>query len=160
MPLWVSKIYLILTTKVQRVYVTALPKGYSVEHQETHMATKKTRRQTTTGRGDKGETVPPVSVLKLMDAVGPSRASRLLGVSTTTLHKVRKHGLVSKVIEVAAHGALRDIGGIQNGHTTSSLPPATTHGSNTGVLILEADPAQMGTIERIVASLGARVIRP
>jgi hypothetical protein len=52
-------------------------------------------------------TVPPVKVLELMNVMGPGRAARALGVSTTTLYSGRNRGYVSKVLEVAADGALR-----------------------------------------------------
>lgn len=54
----------------------------------------------------RGEAVEPKATATLMKEMGPSRASRILGVSTTTLHKAIKLGEVSRVIEVAAEGAL------------------------------------------------------
>lgn len=56
---------------------------------------------------NKGEVVTAEDTLRLMSTVGPSRAARYLGVSTTTLHKARNSHEVSKVIEVASAGVLR-----------------------------------------------------
>lgn len=58
---------------------------------------------------NKGEVVPAEDTLRLMTTVGPSRAARYLGVSTTTLHKARNSQEVSKVIEVASAGVLRGL---------------------------------------------------
>ena len=69
----------------------------------------------------KGETVPPVNTLKLMEHLGPTEAARRLGTSTTTLHKVKKHGLASKVIEVASEGELRKI--VEGVQPAAAAPP-------------------------------------
>ena len=126
------------------------------------MARKKTlvrapKRGSPTTDRIKGETVTPTATWALMDAVGPSRASRLLGVSTTTLHKTRKHGLVSKVIEVAAHGALRDIGGDT---APSSVMPATLRHSPTMTAILEYEAGKGAMVDQFAQMIGARVLKP
>lgn len=55
----------------------------------------------------KGEYVRPTKTLEMMDKYGPTRAARDLGVSASRLHKARRTGEVSKVVEVAATALLR-----------------------------------------------------
>ena len=112
-------------------------------------------------RGEKGETVVPINTLRLMEWVGPSRASRLLGVSTTTLHKTRTANRVSKVIEVAAEGALLKMEPRPTPVPLGLTPMAVTKPTNSmDVLILEADVARLAMIERLAVKLGATVIKP
>jgi len=56
-----------------------------------------------------------------MEHLGPTEAARRLGTSTTTLHKVKKHGLASKVIEVASEGELRKI--VEGVQPAAAAPP-------------------------------------
>lgn len=55
----------------------------------------------------------PVKTLELMATVGPTRAAKALGVSTTTLHKARRTMEVSKIVEVAASGLLKQPAPVQ-----------------------------------------------
>lgn len=96
----------------------------------------------------KGETVQPKRTLALLETVGVSKASRALGVSTTTLHKARKLGLVSKVIEVAADGELQRIGGRQPAHQAPVVD----------LLLLEIDHAKRPIVERLVRAQGGTIV--
>lgn len=60
----------------------------------------------------KGETALPTATLALVGKIGVTRASKEIGTSTTTLHKARKAGVVSKVVEVAAAHALEHLGDV------------------------------------------------
>ena len=101
----------------------------------------------------KGETVAPIKTLQLMSVMGVSRTSRELGVSTTTLHKARKHNLVSRVIEVAADGKLREISGSAN----NANPSAPQHEAKAAFL-LEVDSSKRSLVEQFAAMLGGKLI--
>lgn len=106
----------------------------------------------------KGETVPPIKTLQLMAAIGVSKTARTLGVSTTTLHKARNHNLVSRVIEVASAGALREIGA---GEATGMASPAMTDGEarrGKAAIVLEVDPSQEPALDSFAKAIGARVV--
>jgi hypothetical protein len=70
----------------------------------------KARKAATPPHRIKGETVQPTNTLLLIERIGVTRAHRELGVSTTTLHKARKSGVVSRVVEIAATAALQHLG--------------------------------------------------
>ena len=109
----------------------------------------------------KGAVVPPIHTLRLMDVVGPTRAARDLGTSTTTLYKAQKHKLVSRVIEVAAEGVLRSIG-TTSGSAPSHLAPRVSEplvgAPVTEMVIFEATPAVAVQLRKIAAKLGATVV--
>jgi hypothetical protein len=71
----------------------------------------------------KGETVIPIATLALVQKIGVTRASKEIGVSTTTLHKARKGNIVSKVVEIAAESALAHLGD-HPGKRSMSTPEA------------------------------------
>lgn len=99
----------------------------------------------------KGETVPPTKTLRLMDTIGASRTSRMLGVSTTTLFKAKKFGFVSRVIEVAAEGALASLAG----------PPTTTTlgvPAKRQAFLVEVDESKREAFLKLASALGAEVI--
>lgn len=102
----------------------------------------------------KGETVAPTKTLKLMETIGVSRTSRMLGVSTTTLHKARKYNMVSRVIEVAAEGALRSLAG----PATSAAP--AMHRSTTAAFILEVDESKREMVLAFANMVGAKLLTP
>lgn len=68
----------------------------------------------------KGETAEPVNVLNLMEKIGVTKAAKETGTSTTTLHKARQNGIVSKTIEVAARSVLDHLG--DSGTLTAPRP--------------------------------------
>jgi hypothetical protein len=68
----------------------------------------------------KGETANPVNVLHLMEKIGVTKAAKEVGTSTTTLHKARQNGIVSKTVEVAAGAVLEHLGDV----STSAAPRA------------------------------------
>lgn len=107
----------------------------------------------------KGDVVVPVKVLQLIDAVGVTRASKALGVSTTTLHKARPKAanpnpLVSRVIEIAAAAALRDLGGDRAPVDIAAL---TAHRA-TRAFLLEVDAAKGDTVKQFAAMVGGKLI--
>lgn len=55
----------------------------------------------------RGTFVAPDNTMKLMHSLGATRAADVLGVSTTLLYTARQKREVSKVVEVAAAGALK-----------------------------------------------------
>jgi hypothetical protein len=71
----------------------------------------------------KGETAQPVNVLKLIDKVGVTKAAKDIGTSTTTLHKARENGLVSKPIEVAAGAILGHLGDVATSPAPRQIAP-------------------------------------
>jgi hypothetical protein len=96
----------------------------------------------------KGEVVTPDRLLQLIDAVGVTRSAKLLGVSTTTLHKARKPGAVcSRVHEVAADGALRALG-----HNEPRQPDATH------LVLMEYDAAKDGLVAQFSQMIGAKLL--
>jgi hypothetical protein len=50
----------------------------------------------------RGETVKPKAMLALSDLEGPTKACRDVGISTTTWHKSKKAGEITKAYEIAA----------------------------------------------------------
>lgn len=105
-------------------------------------------------RGTKGDTVPPINTLKFMETIGPTAASRKLGVSTTTLHKARKAHLVSKVIEVAATGELRNLG--EQVMSAPSVQAEPQSGMTMVMLAFEASKKQI--VEQFAHMIGATVL--
>lgn len=103
----------------------------------------------------RGETVKPSSTVRLMQAIGTSRASRALGVSATTLHKARKLGQVSRVIEVAAEGALRGVP-VQPEPPTRITPVSPKEG--TVVYLLEVSASKSEVVEKLAEALDATLI--
>jgi hypothetical protein len=106
----------------------------------------------------KGDATEPVETLNLMRHLGVTRASRLLGVSTTTLYHARTTGLVSRVIEVAAGGAMRSIAmqrppaklGVQEKPAPSTV--------QTVVVLLEVEATQVPVVERFAKALNAPLL--
>lgn len=96
--------------------------------------------------------VPPINVVKVMDAVGPTRAAALIGVSTTLLHKAKKDNEINHVVETAASFVLE--------HLSTPLPPVqarVTHGAD--ALFLLAVPAEkVPTAQRMAAALGGELV--
>lgn len=121
---------------------------------ETHQVVKTgrtprpTRAKVEKPTRDKGEIVPPLRTLQLVSVMGVTRASKELGVSMTTLHKARKNGYVSKVIEVASDGVLRAIGAEPAMHTHIAPPPAP-HGM--GGFTPDEKRAIAGILAKLVA---------
>jgi len=101
----------------------------------------------------KGETVPPVNTLRLLDSVGASRASRMLGVSTTTLHKARKHQLVSRVIEVAAAGQVAALG-----DTVLKAPAKRRDEAIKALFLIEIPQDKVKVMQRLAEALDAELV--
>lgn len=105
--------------------------------------------------------VTPQCVVKLMEAIGPTRAADRLGVSTTLLHKARKENEVNRVVEIAAANILEHLG---DGAAQQTHKPATQHHApakpagrdSIFLLAVTADKAEL--VERFAAALGAEVV--
>lgn len=98
----------------------------------------------------RGEAVEPKSTATLMKEMGPSRASRILGVSTTTLHKAIKLGEVSRVIEVAAEGALA-----RHPRVPAKLPqPVAVKRSPNRMYLVEVPQAASELLEKLTDAVG------
>lgn len=98
--------------------------------------------------------VPPVNVVKLMDAVGPTRAAALVGVSTTLLHKAKKENEINQVVETASSYVLEHL------HSPAGqLTTPHTAGVREETVFLIAVPAdKVRVIERMAAALGADLV--
>lgn len=126
----------------------------------------------------RGETVPPVNILKLVGTLGVTGASRAIGVSTTTIQTARKKNEASKVIEIAAAGVLTGIAnGILNGKGLAGAPTKPTHVAAGEVLnpspakapihqpavgsvvfLVEAPREKVTLLEYFAKSIGAQLI--
>ncbi len=106
----------------------------------------------------KGETVKPVAVLKLLDDIGPARASRKLGISTTTLYKARNSGVVSKSIELAATGLL-SMGSAPAPEMTAAPQPArhATNGERT-VVVMKVPSSKVELIREVAEKFGGEIV--
>lgn len=105
----------------------------------------------------RGQYVPPVSTVALMEALGATRAARTLGVSTTLLYTARKEGEVSKVVEKAAEGALRaPLAKAAKPAPEPKLPaePVPAH-EETALVLIEVSKSKAPVLERMARGLGA-----
>lgn len=89
----------------------------------------------------KGEATEANDTLKLLQFLGVTKAARALGVSTTTLHKARNEGVVSKVIEVAAGAVLSDTPNIKMTPDERLL------------ILIEAPKSRAAVVERVLKAL-------
>lgn len=108
----------------------------------------------------KGETTAPLNTLALVQKLGVTRASKELGVSTTTLHKARKGNIVSKVVEIAATHALEHLGKVPAAAALAHVPPApavTSFDGTTTLFLLEVPAAKAPMVERFAQHLGAKL---
>lgn len=108
----------------------------------------------------KGEVVSAEHVKELLRKIGTTAAAKKLGVSTTTLHKARNSGLVSKVIEVAAKAELEQIA--TNGATitaASHVGQPASKSTDTCVVLLEIRPEQMPFVEKLAIALRANILK-
>lgn len=110
----------------------------------------------------RGQFVAPENTLALMDTLGASRAARALGVSTTLLYTARKDNAVSKVVEVAAAGALNGAVGVTLAPKPTasklSVEMATAEAPPVRVVLLEVAEAKLPIIQRLAKSLGAPIL--
>lgn len=73
----------------------------------------------------RGEAVEPVMTLRLMEVAGPGKAAKLMGTTTTTLHRAKNRNEISPYFEVAAKGALRDFVEAVEGKAAPDKPVET-----------------------------------
>lgn len=96
----------------------------------------------------RGETVAPLLMLSLMGNVGVTRASKMLGVSTTTLHNARRNNKVSRVIELASEHALHSLSGVM---PATGVPPPMT--KDTTVCLMEVTKKQGFVIQQLAEAM-------
>lgn len=105
--------------------------------------------------------VAPVMLVKLMEAIGPTRAAERLGVSTTLVHKAKKDNGVNRVVEIAAANILEHLGDTGAARTTPMAAPARAAIPATGdaAVIMAAVPAgKLDVFQRMAAALGIDII--
>lgn len=104
----------------------------------------------------KGEAVTPVATLRLIDKVGVTAAHRLLGISTTTLHKARKpDAVVSRVIELASEAELRKLQEEGSAAATVVSPRAVASADGRRLVIMEVPEHRADQLEQIARAWGA-----
>lgn len=116
----------------------------------------------------KGETATPVNVLGLMEKIGVTKAAKEIGTSTTTLHKARQNGIVSKTVEVAARAVMEHLGDASTiaaarpvaPHPTITQPitpkaqrAAPTDGEPTTVVLLEIPASREALLRRVAEQM-------
>ena len=106
----------------------------------------------------KGETVAPVAVLKLLDEIGPARASRKLGISTTTLYKARNSGVVSKSIELAARAVMDTSGSTPAPSNNHAATRAKTTDEERTVVVMELPNSKVELIRRVAEKFGGEIV--
>lgn len=108
----------------------------------------------------RGQFVTPTKTLALMDTLGASRAARAIGVSTTLLYTARKENEVSKVVEVAAEGALNGTVGVTLAPKATVAPtkPAAETPPAVRVVLLEVAENKLPMVQKLAKSLGAPIL--
>lgn len=110
----------------------------------------------------KGETVTPVATLALVQKIGVTRASKEIGVSTTTLHKARKSNVVSKVVEIAAESALTHLGDHPGKRSVAQGPVAAdaiiSANGRTALIVMEVPTDKVEMVQKFSIHLGAKLI--
>jgi hypothetical protein len=110
----------------------------------------------------KGETVSPTNTLLLIDRIGVTRAHREIGVSTTTLHKARKSGVVSRVVEIAAAAALQNLGAPARATApqpfTQTPPPDKFTQPDRAVFLISVERTKEQMVREFARMLGAELI--
>lgn len=108
----------------------------------------------------KGDMSKPTALLKLMELVGPAEAKRLIGVTPQTMYRARDAGVVSKVVEVAAQGALDRRMAAQGAPQAARQQDAShVDDEEIGILILELPLKYEARVTAIAEKLGAKVVR-
>lgn len=119
----------------------------------------KTKTKTAPPVSTRRHMVAPTNVIKLMDEIGGTRTAAKLGVSTTLLYKAKKEGAINQVVEIAAQGALSNLGNIQPPAHAGPGPAfgtAPRSGEVAFLVTLSADRAEM--FQRMAAALGATAV--
>lgn len=108
----------------------------------------------------KGETVTPTNTLLLIQRIGVTRAHRELGVSTTTLHKARKSGVVSRVVEIAASAALSNLGAIAQPTGPMPTPEPDKFGAaEKAMFLVSVSRDKAALFEQFARTLGAEIFK-
>lgn len=114
------------------------------------------------GRGRiKGETTSPINTLALVAKIGVTRASKEIGVSTTTLHKARTGNVVSKVVEIAAQHALQHLGDTPAAARLAQAPmpnPIISASGDTALIVMEVPVDKAPMVQKFAEHLGAKLI--
>lgn len=97
----------------------------------------------------KGEITTPRALLTLMDNIGPTKAAKEIGTSTTTLYKAKKSMKVSRAFEIAAAGVLAE----------HKQEPAKQNGNGkTELMLLEVPAGRAELVRRIAEKVGAQEV--
>jgi len=119
----------------------------------------------------RGEAVEPVMTLRLMEVVGPGKAAALMGTTTTTLHRARNMNAISKVFEIAAKGALLEIGQAAEGKPVETYRqpgmaapriadvPKQEHDGHTA-FILEVTPDRAELVREFAKMVKGKLLEP
>lgn len=115
----------------------------------------------------RGETTTPANLQKLVETKGVTKAAKDLGISTTTIHKARITGAVSKVIEIAAEGLLRHATppslGTRPGPATrrASVSEVSDLNANhaTTLYLIEVPIGSAPLVEKFAERLGAHMLK-
>lgn len=104
--------------------------------------------------------VPPTMLVKLMEAIGPTRAATQLGVSTTLVHKAKKEGEVNRVVEIAAANILEHLGDGGRASQTPAAPrsPMATATGGEAVFMAAVPAGKADVFQRMAAALGVTII--
>jgi len=137
------------------------------------MATRK--KKSTIPKQRRGEAVEPVMTLRLMEVAGPGKAAKLMGTTTTTLHRARNKNEISPVFEIAAKGALREyVEGVESkastgvvetyrqpGMAAARVPdaPRQVHDGHTA-FILEVSPDRAEMVREFAKMVKAKILEP
>ena len=104
----------------------------------------------------KGETAKPVKLLQLIETMGVTRTARHLGISTTTIHKARRHNIVSRVIEIAAANVLRELLGEADGEAVSKAAASSEEATVSYLLIVARSKADV--VEKFAKAIAATLV--
>lgn len=112
----------------------------------------------------RGHFVAPDKTMQLMASLGATRAAEILGVSTTLLYTARQHNEVSKVVEVAAAGALKaPLGRLAaNDPRPEPTPPTAAPKVPTpepvALVLMEVAHSKLPVVEKLAKALHAPIL--
>lgn len=114
----------------------------------------------------KGNIVAPDYVLRLMEALGPTKAATAIGTLPGTLHKARNANAVTKSFEVAARGVWHEQGfadaepAAPPGPRTTDLGAAVPTPASDGIalLLIQVPRERAPMLQRAAEHLGALII--
>lgn len=109
--------------------------------------------------------IPATHTLRLVQLLGPAKAARALGISQTTLSKIRTSEQTYHQNEAAASSWLKAMGGVKSAEELGEQPiSATTTISTPGredhaMILLDVPTEKVPVIEQLAKHLGAEFLR-